>query len=443
MTIVMVTWVLAKISGLSWARRWTALLTAVTLAVFLVFGIAGPMSRGGLDWAAVALQLGVFAATPSLLALQRLRQEARLRQLHAGEAERMTGLSGTARNLLVIQTEIQQLERRISDITDVYHVTKETSRALRLPELFAATLEVTPRLLAAQGLRLVTLADESLHVLRARRSPDGPLFRSEVSTRPLDVERAILKRADPGGVPGQGDAAALGLPLPDGVARMAWAGLHREQKLIGALIADDLPANELDTLHSVANQLSLQLVRVRFYEQVEALAVTDALTGLSVRRYFMERAEEELARSRRHELSCTLLMLDLDLFKEKNDTYGHLVGDVVLRDVAQVVARNLRDIDLVGRYGGEEFILLLIETPIEQALPIAERLRQLIEVHPVRAYDELLTQTVSIGAAAYTGDAQTLGELIERADQALYAAKRAGRNRVIRWRPELARGVAA
>ena len=252
-----------------------------------------------------------------------------------------------------------------------------------------------------------------------------------------------MKRADPGGVPGQGDAAALGLPLPDGISRMSWAGLHREQRLIGVLIADDLPANELETLHSVANQLSLQLVRVRFYEQVEALAVTDALTGLSVRRYFMERAEEELARSRRHELSCTLLMLDLDLFKEKNDTYGHLVGDVVLRDVAQVVARNLRDIDLVGRYGGEEFILLLIETPIEQALPIAERLRQLIEVHPVRAYDELLTQTVSIGAAAYPGDAQTLGELIERADQALYAAKRAGRNRVSRWRPELARGVAA
>jgi len=186
-------------------------------------------------------------------------------------------------------------------------------------------------------------------------------------------------------------------------------------------------------LSLVANQLSLQLSRIHLYGQVEALAVTDALTGLSVRRYFLERAKEELERSKRHQLSCTVLMTDLDHFKEKNDTYGHLVGDVVLRDVAALLKRNLREIDLIARFGGEEFILLLIETQIDQAMPIAQRLKQLVEVHPIRAYDELLTQTLSIGAAGFPEHGQTLEELIERADQALYAAKHAGRNRVVRW----------
>ena len=183
----------------------------------------------------------------------------------------------------------------------------------------------------------------------------------------------------------------------------------------------------------VANQLSLQLSRIYLYNQVEALAVTDALTGLFVRHHFLERAREELARSTRHGLSCTLLMVDLDLFKQKNDSYGHLVGDVVLKDIARLLQHNLRDIDLMARFGGEEFILLLVETTAEQAMPVAQRLKQLVEVHPIRAYDELLTQTISVGLAGFPQDAKTLEELIERADQALYAAKREGRNRVARW----------
>jgi diguanylate cyclase (GGDEF)-like protein len=189
----------------------------------------------------------------------------------------------------------------------------------------------------------------------------------------------------------------------------------------------------LDTLSIVAHQLSLQLARVHFYEAVESLAITDTLTGLFVRRYFLELATEELLRSTRHCLPCTVIMVDLDFFKTKNDTYGHLVGDVVLREVSQLLRKNLREVDLIARYGGEEFILLLIETDPEQALPVAERLRQLVEVHPIRAYDETLTQTVSLGLACFPEDGPELQTLIEHADEALYAAKRAGRNRVLRW----------
>jgi diguanylate cyclase (GGDEF)-like protein len=128
-----------------------------------------------------------------------------------------------------------------------------------------------------------------------------------------------------------------------------------------------------------------------------------------------------------------VLLSDLDLFKMKNDTYGHLVGDTVLLVVAALMRRSLRRIDLMGRYGGEEFIILLVETTPEEAMLIARRLRQLVELHPIRAYDELLRQTVSIGVACFPEDGDSLQALIDRADAALYAAKRAGRNQIMRW----------
>ena len=167
------------------------------------------------------------------------------------------------------------------------------------------------------------------------------------------------------------------------------------------------------------------------------MAVTDALTGLSVRRYVMEHAAEELQRATRHGLPLSIVMADLDLFKSKNDTYGHLVGDAVLRDVAHLLHQNLREIDLAARYGGEEFLMVLVETGPSQAMPVAERLRQLVEVQPIRAFDETLQQTISMGLACFPEDGRELQQLIDRADEALYAAKQAGRNRVMRWSAEM------
>ena len=434
MILVMLCWVLAMISGLCWARWWTSTFTAVTLIVFL-WTQAGTLG-GWAGW----MQLGAFGITPWLLAAQQIRDERRLKTLHAQEAEAMMHLSETARTLISLQASTQQLEKEIGQITDLYHVTKDTGRALRLPELFSASLEMAPKLLNASGLRLIDLSNhEEPHVLRASRTSDGRMVPSPNGgvAHLLEMERAVITRAVTSGTPTCADQSQLACALPEGVSRVAWSPLWREQKPIGILVADGLPEEELKTLSIVANQLSLQLSRIHLYEAVESLAVTDALTGLSVRGYFMDRAREELARSKRHKLSCTLLMTDLDRFKEKNDTFGHLVGDVVLKDVAQLLKRNLREVDLIARYGGEEFILLLIETDAEQTMPVAQRLKQLVEVHPIRAYDELLTQTISIGLAAYPNDAQTLEALIERADQALYAAKRAGRNRVIPWDAKL------
>lgn len=439
MMAVMVLWVLSMISALSWARSWTAVLTGMTAMLFA--GTQGARLGHWTGW----MQAAVLILTPWLLALQRQRDELRLKELHAREAHRMTTLSEAARALLALRSSTQEMERQITEITDVYHVTKETVRALRLSELFQASLDIAPRLLNARGLRLIDLSSEQPRILRASRATDGEMLLPSQNGGPpgesppqmLEMEEAIVKQTLASARSASGGAQELSCPLPEGISRVAWAPLWREQKPIGVLVADELPEQQLKMLSMVANQLSLQLSRIHLYGQVEALAVTDALTGLFVRGYFLERAREELERSKRHHLCCTLMMADLDFFKQKNDTFGHLVGDVVLKDVARLLQRNLRGIDLIARFGGEEFILLLVETAVEQGLTIAQRLRQLVEVHPIRAYDELITQTVSIGVAGFPEDAQTLEALIEQADQALYAAKRAGRNRVIRWTPQL------
>ncbi len=405
-------------------------------------------AAGGRHWwtdGVCWLQLTVLLAAPWLLAVQRWRDQAVLKQLHGDEAKGMARLSEEARALLSLQGSVERMEAQISEIAEVYHVTKETARALRLPELFTHALQIAPRLLNLQGLRLIDLSETVPYVLRATRSEDGEMVLAGMlpdgkMTGPTDQlvapEESIVKQASSAASITGSIAQELHASLPQGPSRFAWAPLWRDQKPIGVLIADDLPSDQLRTFTIIANQLSLQLSRIHLYEQVEALAVTDSLTGLFVRNYFLERAQEELERSKRHELSCTLLMVDLDRFKEKNDLFGHLVGDVVLRDVARLLQRNLREVDFIARFGGEEFILLLVETRAEQAMPIAERLRQLVELQPIRAYDELLTQTISMGVAGFPEHGTTVEALIECADEALYAAKRAGRNRVLLWTKE-------
>jgi diguanylate cyclase (GGDEF)-like protein len=429
MTLVLSAWALAMWSGIAWAWRYTAGLTAATLAAFL--WAHGAALTGWPGWL-VVVTLGM---TPCLLAAQRAREARARGRWHAEEAACAARLSDTARELLQVQREAQQMDRQIAQMTDLYHVTKETTRALRLEELFSASLEIAPRLLKARGLRLIDLSAQPPRVLRAVRAPDGRMAATGAGAAngAAQMEQTIIRAVMSSGQPASGTAQELSCPFPEGLSRVAWAPLWREQQPIGVLVADELPASQLDTLAIVANQLSLQCTRIHFYQQVEALAVTDALTGLFVRRYFLERSQEELSRSRRHGASCTVLMADLDHFKQINDTYGHLVGDVVLQEVARLLLGNLREVDLVARYGGEEFILLLIESDAAQALPIAERLRQMVEVHPVRAYDEVVSPTISIGMAAFPAHGQTLELLIERADQALYTAKRDGRNQVVVW----------
>lgn len=161
------------------------------------------------------------------------------------------------------------------------------------------------------------------------------------------------------------------------------------------------------------------------------LATTDGLTGLSNRRHFMERGRAELGRSRRTGAPVCCLMFDVDHFKKVNDTHGHDAGDAVLRALACAVRDSLRDIDLLGRLGGEEFGALLPETGIEDALLVAERLRVAVAEMGLMHGGAPLAVTISLGVACALGEGESLEGLLKRADGALYEAKQSGRNRVV------------
>jgi diguanylate cyclase (GGDEF)-like protein len=171
----------------------------------------------------------------------------------------------------------------------------------------------------------------------------------------------------------------------------------------------------------------LLMHRERQEENIERLAMTDALTGVYNRRTLFELGEKELDRARRAGSPLSVVILDLDNFKRINDTHGHQAGDAVLQRFVEVVRGCLRSADILTRYGGEEFCILLPDAPSGAAQAVAERIREAVESSPFTVGKV----TSSAGVASLTADAPSLSALVGRADEALYAAKREGRNRVV------------
>lgn len=204
---------------------------------------------------------------------------------------------------------------------------------------------------------------------------------------------------------------------------------------------DAFTLDEMRFLEVVANQTALALERVKLIAFLEKLSLTDSLTGVANRRHLEWRLSEEVSRAQRYKYPLCALMLDLDHFKQVNDTYGHQAGDEVLRQLAQLLQRTLRRTDFLARYGGEEFLVLAPQTPAERGLILAERLRQLVANTPfLISQNQQISITISIGVAIFPDHAQNESELVRAADAALYRAKETGRNRVCLFEPVMVQG---
>ena len=235
--------------------------------------------------------------------------------------------------------------------------------------------------------------------------------------------------------------SAKGVFENEALKPLQYFAAHAAVAIENAILNDDLETRvtkRTAELKQTVDELEREIeARKRAEAELQKLAVTDPLTNVYNRRYFFEVVELELVRAQRHNLNLSVAMIDLDHFKEINDNYGHVTGDQVLRTMADCFCDNLRKIDIVGRYGGDEFVILMPESDTAQAHKAAERLRKkaIASVRKIQKFSHPIT--ASMGLFTLSGDVDIkVKDFVDRADQALYAAKEAGRNRVSVWAGE-------
>jgi len=188
----------------------------------------------------------------------------------------------------------------------------------------------------------------------------------------------------------------------------------------------DFTDEDVEMLKAVADQAAVAINKAQLWD----MAVTDSLTGLYVRRYFMVKLQEELHRAERYNNILSIVMADLDQFKNINDTHGHDAGDRVLTAIGKFLQQNIRDVDVVARYGGDEFVLMIPEAANDAAHKLSERLRK--DLSEMK-FEDFPPITISLGIATYPNDGADPEDLIRKADAAMYAAKSAGRNQVVKY----------
>jgi diguanylate cyclase (GGDEF)-like protein len=273
------------------------------------------------------------------------------------------------------------------------------------------------------------------------KSPDDSTQYRRALLQLLDAapprEEQILARLQRRGQPGQPLYSALlyiltHLSFTEPDARRHWHRIQKHRQGVTKALGRDvgLRVAMLDYFVNVSRTLkNPKVIEISIYESTARSAVTDGLTGLHNRAYLDQAVRREIQRSQRYRLNLSLIMLDLDNFKRINDTLGHLAGDHCLVRTSELIRDSLREIDTAARYGGEEFALLLPDTPRVGAYVVAERIRARLVEERARSGSEGRA-TVSGGVATFPDDGATGEQLLRKADQALYAAKAQGKNRI-------------
>ncbi len=367
----------------------------------------------------IIFTIAIFNITPLLcLRFNRVRGNFRL-SLEKSKTAQRQGYQQMLKERSIIRQSSSALSKDASRVVELYKMARDMSAVLEFAEIFDILGKKLMQNFHFKRCRLI-LTDEAPGALKIKRVLE------------LEYSRAHIRQVEQAREDEQILKQALGMQKPEFLKEksLTLVPLLVDSKFLGALAIEALPPGALENFSILANHFSLEFKRIRLYQKLQELAITDGLTGLFVRRYFLERLAEEVGRSSRHHLKMAFLMLDIDHFKQCNDSFGHLTGDVVLREVAGKIKACVREIDLAARYGGEEFSVLLPDTDKLGAGFVAERIRSAIAKQKISAYDENISVELSIGVAVFPEDSTTSQELIDKADQALYRAKQEGRNRV-------------
>lgn len=399
---------------------------------------------GAVDYITKPFQFAeVLARVETHLTLRRTQQQ--LQAMNTALEQRLTELDQANVRLqqeIVHRQRAEEMERqRVQEMEALRTTMTEISGELDLTRLLRAILERAVDLIGATDGEL-SLYDEiynNLNVLatyhlnvhtNSSRQVIGEEAASLVATthQPLIINdcQTAIGHLPIYEVPGA--QAALLVPMLAG------------ERLIGVIsVGNSSPARKFDAqdaelLSLFAQQATIAIQNARLFAEVQTLASTDPLTGLYNRRHFFDLAQREIERATRANQPLSVVMLDVDYFKQVNDCYGHLFGDHVLQMVAKQCRSLLRTMDVLARYGGEEFVIMLPGTPLDHAQQVAERLRQHIAQTSMTMADTTVQITISLGVAELNiHDHLTLDGLLSHTDQALYLAKQAGRNQVVCW----------
>jgi len=349
----------------------------------------------------------MLAAVEQALTIERLRREA---------AEATAALELRVRQLEVLQTMGRDLTASL-DLTSV------------LPRLLQAAMTVTG---ADSGS--LFLLDEPGAILcrRAARDPADMAVRVVEEASTDRVAEYVVRTGKPRLHQPRPTGSLQGIPSNPAL----YMPLRQREQMLGVLAVERRLQNrmfaesDVGPLFILADYAAIAIANARLFAAVQLASITDGLTGLFNRRHVMLLAEREFHRTRRFNRPLSAIMLDIDHFKRVNDTHGHAAGDQVIAEIARRISAGVRNIDVAGRYGGEEFVLLLPETALAGSGMLGNRLRQAIAATPVATVAGPLPITASLGVATAEPDVPDAATLIARADSALYNAKEAGRNRI-------------
>lgn len=327
---------------------------------------------------------------------------------------------------------------RLNELQVLFDIVNTISQSLELNTVLPSVLDrVIDNLGAVKGAIVLVTSDGRSLILPAQRGLSEEGVGRIIQFGQGCVGDVILKnramRISAGDE--DGPAAVLGLEQ-DNLQSALVVPISSRGVILGALAVysekqDRFTDEDEALLATIGNQVSVAVLNARLYEKTLELAQLDGLTGLANRRYLMERLQQEMERAERYQTSLSVLMLDVDKFKSFNDTYGHLKGDELLKSFAAMIKDIVRTADIAGRYGGEEFCVILPNTSNKGAVLIAERIRKTMEELKITIGSDQppVGRTASIGVAEFTaGD--SVEKLLSIADAALYRAKEGGRNRV-------------
>jgi diguanylate cyclase (GGDEF)-like protein len=348
-------------------------------------------------------------------------------------------LFSTQAAIAIENARIHTLERRRAlQLEAIAQIAQSATASLEINELLEKVCQQVHESFGADQVAILMQEDERLIVRAHAGSLTANIFIGEsipegegLSRRALESETTLLENdvaKSTGYVSGFAETLSeMCVPLIVQGEKLGVLVLDSKHK-------DNFSSTDIKPLESVAAICVTAILNARFVDRMRQLAYADGLTGLYNRRYFETRVKEELERAERYAGGMAVVMLDIDNFKKLNDEFGHLLGDETLRQISQIFQRQLRKVDVVCRYGGEEFVIILPATSGERALGVAEKLRKAIEEHDFPGIPRAVT--ISLGVAEYPQHGRTRDELVASADAALYAAKQHGRNMVLMSSPE-------